>query len=124
MSNSFTATEFRRSKKSRNHGFAGIMHYLRLTFINGPKLLFTSRISGKCALMMMMMCLPSLLFCSILTIPEVIFQFPHQHAYFYFGKILNEDPTRWIVLCLAGICAIMSLAIPATTSGPKTLIRH
>ncbi len=124
MSNLLASTQFSRNKKVRNHGFVRVKHYLRLTFMSGPKVLFTSQINWKCAIIMTMMCLPSLLFCSILTLPEIIFQFPHQHAYFYFGKVLNEDPTRWIVLFLAGICTIMSLAVPATMSEGKNPIRY
>jgi len=124
MSNVLTSTQFRRNKKARNLGLFRIKHYLWLTFMSGPKVLFTSQINFKCAIIMTMMCLPALLFCSILTIPELIFQFPHQHAYFYFGKVLNEDPTRWIVLVLTGICTIMSLAVPATMSEQQNPIRH
>jgi hypothetical protein len=68
---------------------------------------------------MMAMCAPSLLCCSILTIPALLFQSPQQHAYYYFSKVLNEDPTRWMVLLLAGVCAILSLAIPATMPAPR-----
>ena len=124
MSSTATSTPFRRSRKVRNPGLANVKRYLWFTFIGGPKVLFTSQISLKCALIMTTMCMPSLLFCSILTLPELIFQSPHQHAYFYFGKVLNEDPTRWIVLCLAGICTLMSLAVPATMAEPKTPLRH
>lgn len=124
MSNLLASTQFRINKKALNHAFVRVKHYLWLTFMRGPKMLFTAQINWKCAMIMTMMCLPSLLFCLILTLPEIIFQFPHQHAYFYFGKVLNEDPTRWIVLFLAGICTIMSLAVPATMSEGRNPIRH
>jgi len=101
-------------RQATNHYMPSVVQDLRLTFICGPKLLLTSRISGKCAAIMMMMCTPSLLCCFILTIPGLIFQSPQQNAYFYFSKVLNEDPARWIVLLLAGTCTLMSLAIPAT----------
>jgi len=81
--------------------------------IQGPRLLLTSRISLKCAAMMAALCMPALLCWTILTIPSLIFQSPHQQAYYYFSKTLNEDPTRWFVLLLAGACAIFSLAVPA-----------
>jgi hypothetical protein len=97
---------------------------LELTFICGPKLLLTSRISGKCAAIMTMMCIPSLVCCFILTIPGFIFQSPQQNAYFYFSKVLNEDPARWIVLLLAGTCTLMSLAIPATMSESTSTYRY
>ena len=90
-----------------------------MIFYKGPRQLLTSRISGKCAFMMAAMCAPSLLFCSLLTIPALLFQSPDQHAYFYFSKILNEDPSRWLVLLLAGLCAMISLAIPATMSAQR-----
>ena len=92
-----------------------------MIFIRGPKVLLTSRISCKCAAVMSIMCLPSLLCCFLLTIPGLIFQSPQQHAYFYFSKVLNEDPSRWICLLLAGTCALISLAIPAILPGPRPL---
>jgi hypothetical protein len=76
-------------------------------------MLLTSRISAKCATMMTALCMPSLLFCATLTIPALIFQSPEQQEYFYFSKVLNEDPTRWLALLLAGACALFSLAVPA-----------
>jgi hypothetical protein len=95
------------AKLSRSRGL------LWQIFIQGPRLLLTSHISVKCAAMMMALCMPSLLCCSILTIPAMIFQSPQQHAYFHFAKILNDDPMRWLVLLLAGVCALFSLAVPA-----------
>ena len=97
---------------------------LRLTFIAGPKVLFTSRISGKCAALMVMMCSPSLVFFSVLTIPPILFQSPQQNAYFYFAGILNQDPSRWLVLLLAAICTVLSLAIPATMPTPPSSVSH
>lgn len=88
--------------------------FLRLMFFHGPRHLFTSRISVKCATFMVAMCSPALLFCALLTIPALLFSSPEQHAYFYFSRQINEDPSRWLVLLLAGFCALMSLAIPAT----------
>lgn len=89
-------------------------------FIQGPMLLLTSRISVKCAAMMMALCMPALLCWAVLTIPGLIFQSPQQHAYFYFSKILNEDPTRWLVLLLATVCALLALAVPAVQPSPST----
>ncbi len=102
-----------------SHGFPCVMRYTRLTFVSGPKKLLTSRISGKCAACMMMMCSPALLFCALLTIPAMLFQSPQQHAYFYFAQTLDHDPARWIVLTMSAICVIMSLAVPATMPGPR-----
>jgi len=98
--------------------------YLRLTFISGPKILLTSRISGKCALIMTVMCMPSLMICGLLTIPALIFRSPCQHAFFYFSLVLEEDSDRWIVLFLSGFCALLSLAVPATLREAKPPIRY
>ena len=106
------------------HSLPYAKHYLRLTFISGPKQLLTSRISGTCAAFMAMMCAPALLFCSILTIPAMIFQSPQQNAYFHFAKVLEQDPTRWVVLLLAGLCAVMSMAVPATMPAPRETIEY
>ena len=124
MSTTLTSTRFRGKESSISHGFSSVKRYLRLTFISGPKVLFTSRISGKCAFIMSLMCVPSLLFCFMLIVPGLIFQSPHQQAYFYFSMVLDEDPYRWIVLGLTGICTLMSLAVPATMRETNQRIRY
>jgi hypothetical protein len=124
MSQDPSINPFYGSKPVSLHGIPRVKRYLRLMFFSGPKLLLTSRISGKCALIMMIMCMPALLFSFILTVPGMVFQSPYQHAYFYFSQVINEDPTRWIVLLLAGVCALMSLAVPATLTEPKAPIRY
>jgi hypothetical protein len=113
-----TTIRSREKKGTLRRGISILMRLIRLTFISGPKQLLTSRISVKCASIMIIMCAPSLLFCSLLTFPALIFTSPNQNAYFHFSKMLDQDPTRWIVLTLAGICAIISLAIPATMTEP------
>ena len=95
------------------------MGFLKLTFISGPKVLLTAQISVKCAVAMMIMCAPALVFCAMLTFPALVFQSPQQNAYFYFAKVLEQDPTRWIVLALTGVCVILSLALPATMASPR-----
>ena len=117
-----TSTRCRGRKSATRRGLTGIRRYLRLIFSTGPKLLFTSRISGKCAFIMMLMTAPSLLCCVMLTMPGIIFQSPQQQAYFYFSKALEEDPSRWTVLAVAGICTLISLAVPATTA--EAVARH
>ena len=118
MSHPNHTTRIHGDSHAASHGLPRVMSQIRLTFIKGPMLLLTSRISGKCAAIMAMMCAPSLLFCFLLTIPALIFQSPQQHAYFYFSKVLDQDPTRWVVLLLAGVCAILSLSLPATMPAP------
>jgi len=124
MSTTLTSTRFRGKKSATHHGFSSVKHYLRLTLISGPKVLLTSRISGKCAFIMSLMCAPSLIFCLMLTVPALIFQSPHQQAYFYFSMVLNDDPYRWVVLALSGICTLLSLAVPATIRDTKMQVRY
>jgi hypothetical protein len=100
------------ARRPKFGGFALLKQFLRLTFFSGPKELLTSRISLKCAILMVLMCVPALLFCAMLTIPEWVFQSPEQQVYYYFSKMLNQDPTRWFVLALVGACAFVSLAVP------------
>jgi len=104
--------------QTTSHGRPSVLEFLKLTFISGPKVLLTSQISLKCALAMIIMCMPALLMCSILTLPALVFQSPEQNGYFYFAKVLEQDPARWIGLLLAGLCVILSLALPATMAGP------
>lgn len=113
-----TSRQLRGAKNAAKRYLPHLKHFLRLTFVRGPKHLLTSRISAKCAAIMVAMCSPSLLFCGLLTIPAMIFTSPHQNAYFQFSQVLERDPTRWFVLLLAGSCAIMSLAVPATLPEP------
>lgn len=119
MSTILTSNRFLGDKPAVSRTLPHVKRYLRLTFISGPKQLLTSRISGKCAAIIVAMCSPSLLFCSMLTIPAMVFQSPHQNAYFQFAHVLERDPTRWVVLVLGGICALMSLAVPATMPAPR-----
>ncbi|MEI6656607.1 MAG: hypothetical protein WCP45_17725 [Verrucomicrobiota bacterium] len=121
MSHIATPAYFYRNPKAGNHGFRRVMQCLKLTFFCGPKVLFTSQISLKCAAAMITMCAPALFFCAILTLPALVFQSPQQNAYFYFARILNEDPTRWAVLILAGLCVVLSLSLPATMAAPRTV---
>jgi len=92
---------------------------LKLTFISGPKVLLTSQISMKCAAAMTLMCMPALLLCTILTLPALLFESPQQNAYYYFAKVLEQDPTRWLVLLLTGLCVLLSLALPAAMETPR-----
>lgn len=102
----------------------GIARLLRLTFICGPRLLLTTQLSAKNASLMILLCAPALLFCSMLIIPAMIFQSPQQQAYFYFAQILNQDPIRWVILAFAGVCAIMALAVPAMIPKAVTAVRY
>ena len=97
-----------------------LIHFLKMLLFVGPRQLLTSRISGKCAAAMIVMCTPSLLCSAILTIPAILFQSPQQHAYFYFSRGLEGDPVRWLAMGLAAICAVLSLAMPAAMPAPKT----
>ena len=106
------------SETATSHGRPRMLELLKLTFISGPTVLLTSHISLKCAVAMILMCTPALLMCSILTLPALVFQSPQQNGYFYFAKVLEQDPTRWVVLLLTGVCVILSLALPATMAGP------
>ena len=101
----------------------GMTRLLRMTFISGPILLFTSRLSVKSASIMIMLCVPTLLLTAVLTIPPLLFTSPDQNAYFQFAHTINSDPTRLLVLALAGICTVLALAIPASAPGPFTAIR-
>lgn len=103
-----------------DHGLWRVLRFLKLIFISGPRVLLTSQISIKCAVAMIIMCLPALSFSALLTLPGLVFQSPQQNAYFYFAKVLEQDPTRWIVLSLTGLCVLLSLALPATMERPTS----
>jgi hypothetical protein len=109
----------RATQPATGNGLVQVLNLIKLTLISGPKILLTSQISVKCAAVMIGMCAPALLFCALLTIPGLVFQSPQQNAYFYFAKVLEQDPTCWFVLLLTGLCALLSLALPATMDRPS-----
>jgi hypothetical protein len=88
---------------------------------HGLTQLFKSNIHIKTAMIMILMCVPTLLFTAILTLPGLIFQSPEQHAYYYFSHVINNDPTRWVILTMNAICVILSLAMPAMEHQPQKI---
>ena len=74
------ANRFRRSDDDAGRKRRRMKALLRLMFFSGPKVLLTSRISGTCALVMILLCSPALLFSAMLTLPALIFQSPQQNA--------------------------------------------
>lgn len=88
-------------------------------FFEGPRRLFTSKISPKCATLIALLCSPSLLACALLSLPALIFQSPSQNAYFHFGRVVEQDPTRWIVFALAAVCAVIAPTLPARIHGQE-----
>lgn len=127
MSLTLTPVTPRRVKNAVSPGIftaRGIARLLRLAMISGPWLLLTSRLSKKHAALMILLCLPALLFSSMLIVPALIFQSPQQQAYFYFSLILNQDPIRWVILALSGFCAMTALAVPAMIPKSFTAIRY
>ena len=83
-------------------------------FVDGPRQLVTHEITAKCAAMMISLCSPALLLCSLLTLPALLFNSPQHNAYFYFARVLEGDPMRWLVLALSSACALLALVVPAT----------
>jgi hypothetical protein len=96
---------------------------MRLTFISGPFLLFTTRLSIKHATIMMLLCAPALLLVFLTTVPALIFNMPEQRAYYEFATILIKDPVQFAVLPLAALCALIALAVPAIAPQPFTAVR-
>jgi hypothetical protein len=112
MSSTFPETHLYGSKSLAKKKFPGPLKLLGLVLFAGPKRLLTERLSLKCAVLMVLMCIPSLLICALLTLPAMIFQSPHQQAYYYFSQMLNHDPLVWFVFGLATACTVLSLAMP------------
>ena len=127
MSLTLKPAKTRRLKNAVKHGVfttKGLTRLMRLTFMSGPWILFTSRLSKKSASIMILLCLPALLFSAMLTIPAMLFQSPEQHSYYQFAQSLDQDPIRWVILAVTGICAVISLAVPATAPKPMMAIRR
>jgi hypothetical protein len=101
-----------------------LMRPFHLTFVSGPWLLFTSRLSFKNAFLMFMLCVPSLLFCSLLTFPALIFQRPEQQAYYQFAHTFNQDPANGIIFAIVALCILIALAVPANEPRATSVARH
>ena len=102
----------------------GLVGILRITFFTGPRLLLTSRLSLKIAVMMILLCSPALIFCAMMTVPQLLFQSPQQQGYYYFAETLNQDPVTWLIFSLTGLCAVAALALPATEPQRLSAIRY
>jgi hypothetical protein len=118
MITTFTSTSHHVSKNAFRRSLPHLRRFFRLALIVGPKVLLTSRISFKCAVFMTLLCLPAMLFSLLMTIPALIFNSPQQQAYFYFAKVVEQDPVQWIAMLLTGFCALIALTVPATTAPP------
>jgi hypothetical protein len=103
----------RKADRQVRHLLASFVRLPRLTFVDGPKQLLNSRIDPKTAAIMTGMCAPALLCWAVLTLPAMVFRSPEQNAYYYFSQMINQDPARWVVLLLATVCVVLSMAIPA-----------
>ncbi len=114
MSHIITSTQSTGISQATSHGLSRLFRPLWLTFIAGPQVLLTRRISGKCAAAVAMMCIPSLIFFVIMTVPSFVFRSPDQNQYFHFARMLERDPSQWGVFLLVSFCAVCSLAVPAS----------
>jgi hypothetical protein len=96
-----------------------LIRVIRISFISGPWMMLTGTLGLKNSALMILLCIPSLLFCGMLTLPGMLFQSPQQGAYFHFSRILEQDPSRWLILALASVCVVMALALPACSQKPS-----
>ena len=96
----------------------------RQAFITGPRILLTSRITGKCAALMFLLLTPAILSGLFLSLPPMIFQSPQQNAYFYFANVLERDPSRWLPMGFAVLCILLALAIPASMPRQRVSVSY
>ncbi len=118
MKQEFTNIEWSEILPTASHDQSRAKQFVAMLSL-GPRRLFTSRISGKCAALMVFLCSPSLLFCAALTIPALLFQSPSQQAYFYFGQFIQREPANWLLMPLVAACALIALIIPAAMPAPR-----
>lgn len=101
-----------------------LLHLPRQAFITGPRVLLTSRITGKCAALMFLLLTPAILSGMFLTLPPLLFQSPQQNAYFYFANVLERDPSRWLPMGFAVASILLALAIPASMSRQRVSVSY
>jgi hypothetical protein len=90
-----------------------------MILVTGPWRLVSSRISLKCAILMVLLCIPSFVVCATMTLPDLIFQSPQQNTCYHFAAALGQDPWRWVALSLATVCVLFSLALPDTIDAER-----
>lgn len=54
----------------------------------------------------------------VLTVPALIFRTPEHQAYFYFGRILSDDPVCLFPMAIAAVCTFVALSMPVAHSRP------
>lgn len=90
---------------------AQLKRFIVLTFIAGPRALFTSRISKQCAAMMAALSIPAVLFTSLVTLPGVVFTDPESNRYYYFAKSFDMDGVMIGVMILLACCTLFALTV-------------
>ncbi|MES2475832.1 MAG: hypothetical protein V4640_08630 [Verrucomicrobiota bacterium] len=82
-----------------------------------PRRLLTSHLNARSASILLLLCAPPLLLTAAMSLPSLIFASPEQNAYFYFGKIINQDLSSSFALWMAAICLLFAVALPAPNAG-------
>ncbi|MES2657868.1 MAG: hypothetical protein V4689_04575 [Verrucomicrobiota bacterium] len=119
-----TPRNFRNAFKSGVFSLSTLRQLARLTFITGPRKMFTSRMSSRCATYIMLLCLPAIALFLAITLPPIIFQSPDQKAYFYFATTLSRDLSSGYILALSVLCMFVAMALPAAEPDPYTAVRR
>ncbi len=104
-------------------GMSGIQKTARLTFVDGPRQLFTSRLNLRSATLTIFLCVPALLLFVSMNVPTLLFSSPDQEAYFYFARSLSQDLSGTLPIILSAICVFFAMALPATRTNPFAMMR-
>ena len=99
--------------------FRHILHSLRLSgkflktcYVDGTKALVAGHYTRSQAAMIIAGNMPAILGANMITFPSILFPTPGHQAFYYFGNILNTDPTSLIPMIIGAVSSTLGLRIP------------
>lgn len=95
----------------------------RLTFVVGPRVLFTSRISKHCATLMTSLTVPAFFLTGLTILPRLLFTDPEQNTYYYFARAFHLDGMMLLVMMLMVACCLFALTLPAIEEPPALEVK-
>ncbi len=119
-----TSRNFKNTDKSGAFSFTGLKRLALLDLFTGPRKLLSSQLSARSSSYIMLLCIPAIALFFSTTVPALIFDSPQQEAYFYFAQTLSRDLSNGFTLCVAVVCMILALVVPAAESDSYSAIRR
>lgn len=80
---------------------------------SGPRQLVTTGLTPKSAALMILLCIPTLLVVSMITLPGFIFDERYNEAYGFIARNLDRDLGNNVILGFVAALSLLSFMVPA-----------